>query len=571
MDSKKPSDVMDYWNLRASGASVIPVPLQFSQQSNVIDYVCDFIERNYYSYRYNPDIFNHTSILRSRNVDSDELKEFSQSLPLKLAKKKASPKYVLQDWYPRMWDEWARDQAEGGIIDRISDTSDHDFPEPGDDIQFSILSPKMLSEHSYSGVPAFANEIDFRSYGHVDLIAEVFPQGDESLSRSFQSYGIEDWRFSSRGPVLLCSRVNSRITVTPPLAETVMSLWLKSQGWEVNLSPSGRIAKQMIRQLGGMFGARILASKGVIGLLEDLSRNKVIGRNSLVGKLKEIISRENKFYDSDRFLEILTDANILQLGIRLVCSQCQQKGWFSLARLDYELTCPNCLASIQVTSKTPEQSDWAYRCIGPFSLPGRSFGAYTVLLTTSFLSKEMDASTTPIMSFEASKGTVNIEADLAMLYQRTKFRVAKTELIFAECKTNNRFKRKDIVRMSVIAREFPGAILVFATLNEELSSTEVRLIRPIVNQGRRDWYSQRTSNPILILTGVELLNFERPPRCWKNAGGRFETFATKLRDLVILDLHELCDYSQQLHLGLDSRHEWFEKRHKKRIKRDSKK
>ena len=62
-----------------------------------------------------------------------------------------------------------------------------------------------------------------------------------------------------------------------------------------------------------------------------------------------------------------------------------------------------------------------------------------------------------------------MEIDLGLLFKETTFGIKDTRLVFAECKNNDGFKKSDVDKMKWIAEKFPGAIIVFATLNKELS------------------------------------------------------------------------------------------------------
>ena len=138
-------------------------------------------------------------------------------------------------------------------------------------------------------------------------------------------------------------------------------------------------------------------------------------------------------------------------------------------------------------------------------MPQHGYGSYTVLLALRFFAKTLNGATTPLLSFTAKKGAIGIEADLALFYQEFRHEVRKTDAIFVECKSSNDFTRADANRMSVLADQFPGAVLVFATLKKSLSKKEQRVLRPAANRGRRRWKTEHPYNPVLILTCAELL------------------------------------------------------------------
>jgi hypothetical protein len=186
--------------------------------------------------------------------------------------------------------------------------------------------------------------------------------------------------------------------------------------------------------------------------------------------------------------------------------------------------------------------------IGPFSLPQQAYGVYSVLLTLRFFACQLDGATTPMLSFTANKGTSSIEADLGMFFQRSKYAPSRTGLIFAECKTFAYFRKKDAERMLTLAKEFSGAVLVFATLRKSLTSAEKRLLRPVVNRGRKYWQAERPYNPVLILTGNELFTDDDPRQVWRDLGGIHAAHAHSWGDER--DLVSLADDTQQIYLEM---------------------
>jgi hypothetical protein len=151
-----------------------------------------------------------------------------------------------------------------------------------------------------------------------------------------------------------------------------------------------------------------------------------------------------------------------------------------------------------------------------------------------------------------------------MFYRGPAFWEHVTEYVFGECKTFNRFKARDIERMRVIRDDFPGAVLVFATLNDEFSEEEKEILIPFVNTCREYSKLDRPRNPVLLLTGTELFATFGPPICWKDKAGKAKQFANTQRyPHTLLDL---CNVSQQIYLSLDSwSKDWdaeFERRQK---------
>lgn len=564
LDATNSLDVMDYWNLRAIGWNVIPVPKQFTRFEKTKRLILDFIEANYVPHRSNPDIYHHTTILKSRSISEGEHQHFCDSLNLSPSDHTyKKPKIGLQVWYPPMWDEWARDKNQAECCELEADTDEHDISTNQEMVRFKTLDPKFISRLGGYGKSRFVNEIKLKLYDEKELFAEVIPEGGKEIARVIGGFNLFDWRLSRKGLVYLSRHSKWMVSLSLPQAEALFAKWLESRGRAVKLSPAGRIAKQMMRQLGGVNGTWILAQEGIIKLLGEMnsSDEKSMSEADLRDKTAKIanqmtpkITNQTKHQRNERakivqsrILQHLTETKVFQLGMRIQCPVCTQSSWYSVKNADYELQCPKCLELISFPSASKEVK-WSYRTLGPFSLPKQSYGAYTVVLTLRFFSSLLEGATTRLMSFTTENGEVEI-ADLALFFQTSKFGDSKTEVIFAECKTFNDFeKEKDVDKMVDLGDAFPGAILVFATLKKSLKQKEKTILRRVVNRSRKHRKNNRPFNPVLILTGKEL-------------------FLESLWDSHLdewgpaRDLFELCDLTQQLYLDVDSWDQWLNKQY----------
>ena len=543
LDATKSLDIMDYWNLRAIGWAVIPVPKQFTQS----DITKVPIWENCLPDSSNPETYRRTTILKSRSISEDDHKRFLNSLE--------ESKIVSQTWYPQMWDESAREADHVECCELISDTVEHDVSTNQETIHFKTLDPPFTDDFNIHAIPSFANEIEWNLYDYEDkvLFAEVIPKGDGKLANFIVGYGLPEERgFSKRGVVHLASHSKGTLYLANLNAEDVFTRWLQLEGWAVKLSPPGRIAKQMLQQLRGIRNVGTLARRGIIQLLNEMngSRGKSISEESVQGRIEKIANQAVDFkVKGEEILQHLIATKVFQLGMKIQCPICTKRSWYSVKGADYELQCPECLAQFFFPS-TSKEVKWSYRTLGPFSSSNQAEGAYTVLLTLRFFSfiAFSSSATTPLMSFTVQKDGVEIEVDLALFFQKSKFENSKPELILAECKTFNSFQKKDAVRMVNLGKAFPEAVLVFATLNECLSEEEKMILRPIAHRCRKFPKYKRSFNPVLILTGTELFSEAHLALSWQKAGHKRSEFTwNKIRSHLL----ELCDFTQQIYLDMD--------------------
>lgn len=561
LDATNPMDIIDYWNLRAIGWRVIPVPKQAADSQSVKVFVREFVNENYYSYANNPDIFHNTSFLKGRRIAFKELQEFGKTLDLDTSSDKpGQSKYALQHWYPRIWNPWAREYDNVEFCRIEADSARHDIVDPQKEIEFRTVSPKFRLRPFAT---QYANEIDLRLYGGKEPLAEVIPEGEKELVRAIRGSGFDEWRFSDRGIVYLSRYTDWPVHLSSPMAEDVFLEWLEARKWKAEISTSGRIAKQMLKQLGGVSGLETLACEGIIRLLGRMGEGKPMHEKTLWGELSKISNQERFIGTPDVILQSLLKSQMLRLGIRVQCPVCSQHPWFSIKDADYELQCPECSGYFSFPSHAPQKEvKWSYRTFGPFSLPKKAYGVYSVLLTLRFFSRVLEGATTPIMSFTANRHGRKIEVDLGLLFRTSG---SSKACILAECKTFDRFDKKDINRMKLLEGQLPREVLVFATLNRSLTQKEKRLIIPMVNRNRRLRESRRNYAPIMILTATELFARLSLHQAWKDAGGKHADLAKNYMGLH--NLVDLSDMTQQLYLDVEPYHDWLQERYRKRLER----
>lgn len=576
LDATKIADIVDFWNLRALGGSVLPVPKQLQNNPQLHTLVIDFLKAHRRPWRHQPDVYDHASIIRSRSSTMDELQEYAKTLQFERepGDKGSSGYFGLQHWYPRIWDEWGRDK-DGAVPDdpfAQEETSTEVAETDKLTVQLKPIMPEFAFEHGYHGEPRCANEISFRLYGSNEYLAEVLPKSPgENLDRAISGFTSlrGDWRIGRNGLVRLVKYEHTE-TRNIPSAEDIVFAWLRDRGWEPSLSAPGLLAKQIHKKLEGHIG--LLRNEKLLGLLEYMNGGRVkpdgtpvedneIGqeRDLPVGEVKNRLAGSSTRRD---LYEYLLTKGIFKLGLRVQCTHCLRRSWLALPNVRDSLACTRCLNSFPAVGNI-DSATWSYKTTGPFSVPGYADGAYAVLLTLDMFSnhKMSTMHTTPVVSFAAqAPNKQNLEADFGMFWQESLYGETRNGIMFGECKTYGRFAKKDFDRMRHLAQNFPGAVLVFSTLRKSLTPEEISGIARIAKAGRKYWKADHPTNPVLILTGTELLNWEGPPYCWDEAlRKKFD----RSQGLI-----EFCNATQQIYLNLPSWHaEWQQKWEERRCRR----
>ncbi len=563
MDPMAVMDIIDFWNLRAAGRQVLPLPKQLATEPSFCDLAVTAIESTFRPMRHNKDIYHSSSFICSHNTDFDELQEVTKHIGKRVQVKQGPSKkhfaFSVQHWYPRMWEESGRYSDGADCSDLQHDDTAIDFNEVGRRIVFSCMKPDLVNAGLGYGKPRCANEITFRFYDPIEYRAQVLPTGGgpnvKRAASSMISYGA-DCRIGRNGLVALQDHFYSQYWDVPT-AQSVFSAWLKDLGWEAEVSVAGAVAKQLYSQLGGEIQA--VADKTVLSIFEEMAGGTEKEKEKKVGEVKKRLSGLSEYADLHGHL---VSKGVFRIGPKVKCPRCQRYSWYSLEAVSETLTCPLCLNEFGAVGQI-DQSKWWYRTIGPISVPKHAEGGFTTLFAVKVLQHQViGLETTPVLSFNMrhNSGAI-LEADFGALWRQSTYGKTLDGVLFGECKSYNSFERSDVTRMRSLARAFPGAVIAFCTLKDKLDSKEKRLIAPLALSGHRYWKDDRPINPVLILTSSELLSRWSLTQVWQQSPQTSE-FAGRH------ELLELCDASQRIHLGIPSWHQtwnnYFEKKRRRR-------
>jgi hypothetical protein len=415
--------------------------------------------------------------------------------------------------YPRIWDDWARDKDNVNPHDIYFGTEkENEIADGKSRLVLPVSLPEGI-ESSFTGNAQFANEISFSVYGELEKYAEVFPQiyGD-NLARSLDSYKRREWRVGRNGLVRMVESFRS-VSWELPLAEKIFSAWLQDNGWSFESSTSGMLAKELYKQIDGWtFG---ISDKRLINLIEEMARSvDGEGRDKPVAEIK---SKMRQFFGNDNRLDKFLELDLFVLGVNAQCPNCQRSSWYELEKLDKRLKCPKCLIDFKSIDSL-SNGKWSYKIVGPLSVANHADGAICVVLTVDLFSdrKMSSVQTTPVYSFNVIKKSnkKKLEADFAFLWRESPYGEIQDGVAFGESKTFNEFKKADFERMKAVAKDFPGAVLIFSTLRDKLTQFEIEELKKLSKMGNRRWKSERPINPVMILTETELFSPHGPPYCW---------------------------------------------------------
>jgi hypothetical protein len=597
-DPKHTTDLIDLWNMRLEPNPVLPIPVDWFPE--LANEVAGIISAAHRPLQGNPNgVMQHATIEFSRSISQHQATTIVNLIRPKLpqagdANKGPGP-LVLKPWRNPVWE-----LHDGQTMSRPSKMklrvkerrlSLSIQGETGLQTSFESLSPDFAAQYGGRDL-RWVNSVRLNTFGK-DRVATIFPFNTMERSWPRLSISVDDVLVGTEGWSFAQRYKDSTQHVELMSHETAVIGSLKRVGIDAELSEPGHIAKQMLEHLHGLWGVSLIADVETLELLNTMaggirrrrspnddnaeSEQLFDRRSKPLQNWTALISRRSTDLRGSRVtLDKFTERNILRLGIETNCPHCNAANWHGIDVANYELTCERCLKKYpfpQANLRTGNRN-WAYRVIGPFSVPDFARGAYGALLAikaisrTSFMTS--DNSLTFSTALSLNFGDEIREADYVAWYADNTFdEVSKPDLLIGEAKSlgdGELITARDVARMKDIGKRLPGSMLIFSVLRDDFTETEKKLLRRFVKWARRLDVKGGPSNRVLLLTGTEMFEVFLPlEHVWKKKGGNHAAFAEFHKTKT---LRAIADSTVSIYLGIpsfeDEQFAAWEKRKKKR-------
>lgn len=554
------TDLIDLWNIRNESYPVLPIPVDWLP--NLADDIAKFVAEEHRQVAgAGAGVMHHALVKYSRSISKEEVDELTQVIAAKLPSKKASEKsigpLVTSTTRNRVW---VKNQGKHGpklarikLIAGERRMSAPILTGRRQYVEFDALAPSFARRYVESGL-RWANAVMLTNRTDAD-VATVLP---------FDNYGNRWPQLSLVGGSTLIGSEGWCIGETFKTSTQALRLYSQDEavrgslgvlGIEAKLSDAGQVAKQVVEHMGGLRNVRLLADEGTLKLLNRMTRGD--GRWTTIEDWKKVLSRREKIDPWPKVtLDDFAERGIVRLGVVTSCPHCMVENWQSLTAVDYQLTCERCrkVYSFPQASLKGKNRNWAYRVVGPFSTRDFARGSYSAVLALNTIRSavsDMDPvtySTSLSMNFDG----ISCEADFVVWHSREVVGGnSRPILVVGEAKSLGKgdlIQDSDLEKMKKIGEKLPGSIIAIAVLKEEFSKTEKNRLRRLVRWGRRLNAERECTNPVLLLTGTELLSRRSLREAWRGKGGAYAEFENQ----YIEDLPSVAEATVKIYLGLPS-------------------
>jgi hypothetical protein len=492
MDPTNIFDIVDFWNLRATGARVFSLPVGHYKDFETS--IVAFGEQG--TYPINDSVMNHPRVIKAKSLSDAQLFEVGLWIA-GLGLKEIS----CQRWVPKFGDRGHRIAPELAVRSAIATdysqtlilTNGHGMMEPNPpDCEFAGPS---RSQH-------WALELLVHGSGdheHMWRLPWLYPECDEYVNACVaHGYKSTKSRVGKEGIVLIRKGERDSFGVREPAVKDVLKAFLKNYGFDYRqISSPGLALERIMDQLGGLFGCRIFQNAGVRELIQRLSNGAQMHMEEVrVTLLKNTpMQRRQQRAAAHDLLEDLIQKRVLRQGIKLQCDRCQRNAWYGLGEFSDEFKCKLCF-HIQ---RMPVIGENPWECIsdGLFTLPGKMAGCITAATALASLSHFLHYDFKYVASFDYADGSGKAERDFAIMTSGL-LRNA-VDLIFGECKTAEGFGKADGNAQDANCSKLrdkekndmrelgkrTGAYLAFCTLAADFSAADKEFLVSLVEEKQK--------------------------------------------------------------------------------------
>jgi len=538
------NDINNFWNLRALGWFIIPVPA--SQIEN--PYFHGLIERFTKIYNDSSENSWFLTCLISNSVKKNEFQLFSNQLEKTAAKLlKNEKQYSFQSWFPRFWSDKSILEADKVICcNQYVDTNYEQIESKENYLKFYARELPFDIEYSYTSEANYKICLSISYFDEYAKKAGII-HGIDTIDwiRLTHSFDRTKWRISKSGLNYFVGDKKDRISFNIPDSLPFFKKYFAKNLHTLKETPNGKLADEVLKNIGGINGTYLLSNASLLKIIELFEDGKVVNFKHLLAEIKRNIGNKN----AENVIARLLENKIIELGATLQCKVCNQRTFYLPNEINLEITCSICRNKYNLPSHKPSEIEWSYRGIGPFSKNNKVGGIISVFLCLKLLKDEFgerSGSISALIGFELiKKGENPKEVDLGALIKEKYDDEQPPNLFLCECKTYKRFTKKDFERMKELGNEFPNSILTFSTLNDSLEDSEKREFKKLVKYFRKG-VGNRPRNPILILTANELM-----PTSYLDS---FSEYKDKSKPYQRYNdwLGHLCEKTVEKHLNLET-------------------
>jgi len=559
-DGEAQEDCLDFWNLRALGLPVFGLPLECVDpwRLNLASYL------EPYATPWVRGESRQLLIQKSRKLSESKFSYGCSAIESVLKGIQA----VRGIGFPRLGkpEYWYSDHC--GPTDISSRSADLEIPLHNQSLRWRSLDPEFAEGRAVGFGLLWANDVEIGDYNPDRYRrASLFPNIPVKTTVSLVDLpgARELWR-TNKGLVHYASHPEDGVYYQVPSGSEVVTDWLASKGIVAKKSDKSELVDRLLLNLGGVHGATILKLDGFRKVLDLIGKHGSLRKSEIEKQLRESLRQSDMIHrDASEAFKRLVSDGVMTPGLVFKCKHCLRSAWYPLEGISRKFACRYCLEMNEVGT-LDKSNEWSYKTLGVFGIPRSIEGSIATALTLIFFTNHFDPNCSILFPSRLETGDYSCEIDLVLLRKTNVWWEVGWRALIAECKTERSFKQKDIAKLRRTARALPGTVIVLSSLREadQFDQQEKDRLQKLAEWGRKPHIGDKWLHPVVILTKIELQSYFCPPQCWSNWPRPLQRIAKRYRHVDSYE--ELAECTQMAYLGMNSWHDWFEKKFLKKRK-----
>jgi hypothetical protein len=478
-----PFDVVDYWNLRASGTYLFPLTLQDYEE-------CENPIRDFGSaaaYPINESITNHVVIIKAPSITDEEQKAVTTWIGLKGLAKDLS----MMGWVPHYY------ANHYGVVPQLE-------IEPIRGFESNAIGVLVDGYGTIQGPkPAFLTRDNVFQHWSMDISFFTFRSPDTCYKLPWLNSGcdalvgrqiglsmdMDASRVSQDGIVTRHDGESGDLRIAPITAINAVSAFLEGKEIEyMRTSSPGLALTRIIEMLDGFHKCEVFQNPAIREVLEDLATGKHHLGREVRGAVKKSL-KNYKIYTqpatpeqiserAERLISRAIEATVFRVGLEFQCSRCKRHHWYAVTEFNDGYNCKSCFSR----EETPrlDTTQWYYASDGLFRSANKLDGNMTILLALAFFDHILDHELKYAPSFDYKINGEQHEMDFAIM--SSKMLRPDVDMIFGESKSGTALKDEERKKLKAFG-EKTDSYLCFCTLADDFSDTDKDFFRELYEAG----------------------------------------------------------------------------------------
>ncbi len=500
-DSSKYADLVEFWNLRASGLHIIFIPItnteRFASVAKLhIDRIAEQDRR--LKFPNGVGVWSHGMTEEMISVIMHELK----IPPEQLRTRSSIDKYVWNGLNLKSSRPILSTKTIIADVDQKYGTPRISFQLP--DMPTSNYDNYNVYSQHFCVTISPITEFEYEGY---TLKLPYLPDMNEWYGRRIKPASL-DTRIEPDAITLIIETHDAVETIYPIQHERLVKRLFERAGIKAVDSQAGLLAQKLIERMGELDGCRVFKIPGVRKLIASLGHDGVTTFSNATQVIRDLDASTNvasfaaheRLYIQAREVAKLTPNEVFRFmlgndmfraGLELVCQHCKLKPWFAIDRLDKEVICEYCGGKVELSAQLKDRGDWRFRKSGLFGSENHQEGAVPVVLTLlQFLRQthihEFVYSTA--LKLDASSASIDCETDIAILGEvQNVLGRSSSAIAIGEIKSNvAEITDQDITNLSrvkdVLDKSGVKTYLVFAK-TAQFTDAEIERFKKLVEDG----------------------------------------------------------------------------------------